>query len=66
MGKEPDDTWARMHFDIHQAINPLNLSIVLEKMQEHGLPKEQAAAFKASADALLALMTTENNRLFGF
>jgi hypothetical protein len=61
-----DDEFKRMHFDIHRAINMTSLSCVLADMEAKGLPKEQAAAFKASADALLALITTENNRLFGF
>jgi hypothetical protein len=60
-----DDNFRKVWFDAHRAINMTSLSCVLAVMEEKGLPKEQAAAFKASAEATLALMATEINRLWG-
>lgn len=61
-----DDGFRKAHFNIHRAINMTSLNCVLADMEAKGLPKEQSAAFKAAADALLCLITTENNRLYNF
>lgn len=62
MNTPEGDGFRKMHFDIHQAVNLTRMSCVLAKMQEQGTPKETIAQFKAMADALVGLMTTENNR----
>lgn len=47
---------------IHRAVDLAELRIALDRLQLLGLPKEQANALYAQADALHALLMTENNR----
>lgn len=61
-----DDVHRRMHFDIHRAVNLTSISCVLAKMKEQGTPEQTLKQFRAMADALVGLMTTENNRNHGF
>lgn len=62
MGTPEGDSFRKMHYDIHQAINLTRMSCILEKLQEQGMPKQTALQIRAMADALVGLMTTENNR----
>lgn len=58
-------TWHRKrNYDICQGINLTSLSIVLDDMVAAGMPKELAEIYKLQAGSLLALIRTENNRIF--
>jgi hypothetical protein len=58
------DAHRRRNFDICKGINMTSLGIVLDDMVEAGMPKELAEIYKLQAGSLLALLRTENNRIF--
>jgi len=65
MNSPEGESYSKMHYDIHQAINLTRMSCVLAEMEKQGTPKETIQQFKAMADCLLGLMATENNRNHG-
>ena len=62
-GNESDEH-RRRNFDICKAINMTTLGIVLYDMVKAGMPKELAEIYELQAGSLLALIRTENNRIF--
>jgi hypothetical protein len=66
MGVVPDDAYRKLNFDICRAVDTTVVGICLDKLMELVMPREQAEAFRAQAQALRALLCTENNRLNGF
>jgi hypothetical protein len=62
-GDPTDDAFLQRNFDLCRAINLNALHVVLDDMVEAGMPAEHRALFYASAQALLQLVRTENNRL---
>jgi hypothetical protein len=61
-----DDRHHKLNFDLCNAVNLGALSMALEELIKAGMPLEQAEAFMRQAEALRALLCTENNRLHGF
>lgn len=59
-----DRAYSERNYELCHAVDLIKLSIVLDKLVVAGMPKEQAACFRASGEALLQLMRTENNRIF--
>lgn len=55
---------SEINYDIHTMIDPLKVSIVLSKMVDKaGLDQKMANIFEVQANALLAAICSENNRL---
>lgn len=61
---EQDKAHRQRNFELCNALNIGRLGMVLEDMVASGMPKEQAEVYRTSAIALLALMRSENNRLY--
>lgn len=60
-----DDTFRAFHFELCRALDMTRMSIALAKMVEAGwLDKRMAELFHQQASTLLALMVSENNRIF--
>lgn len=65
MNREPDDTYRRFNFDLCRALDMTKMSIVLGRMAEQGwLDVREVELFHMQAAALLAQLTTANNRAF--
>lgn len=66
-GKELDRLYAQRHqsllAQIHRSVNMTEMHDLLQRLVALGMPKQQATAFHAQAEALEALLRTENNRI---
>jgi hypothetical protein len=62
-----DRLHATRNFELWRALNTGALKAVLDSMVASGdMHRQQAEAFQAQADGLLALLLSENNRSMGF
>ncbi len=62
-GKDSDEH-RRRNYAICKGIDLITLGIALEDMVKAGMPKELAEIYRLQANTLLALIRTENNRIF--
>lgn len=60
---DQDDTHRKINYKLCNAIDLTGISITTDEMIKSGMEPELAEIFKTQADALLAAMRTENNRL---
>lgn len=67
IGREPDDTYRRLHYDLHQALDMTRMGIVLQKAVEAGmLNKRMAELYHTQAGSLLAVMASDLDRGFSY
>lgn len=64
----PHDNLHRTNqYNICQGINMTSLNVALNKLVDQGaIPRELANLYSAQAGALLAVILSENNRVYGF
>ncbi|MGY8872169.1 MAG: hypothetical protein ACKVJE_17155 [Pseudomonadales bacterium] len=61
--KEKHAKHRTLNFDIHSALDATKFGIVLDDLVHQGMPPEMVEIYKAQFEALLAGVSTENNRL---
>lgn len=65
LGRAVDDAYRQYNFDLCRALDMTKLSCVLGDMVENRwIDRRVAELFHLQAGALLAMMTSENNRLY--
>lgn len=53
----------RINYELCKAIDPMKISLVLKEMVEVGMEPQLAKIYETQANALLAALRSENNRL---